>query len=68
MSENRSLPKHRRAPSVPSRNLLPVKSVVIAVEEDLPEPTPNEDLAAPLCNYQRIVEREPPIIMTKGKW
>lgn len=49
-SENWSLPKHRPEPSVPSRNFVPLKSEVIAMNKDLPEAAPNDDLAAPLCN------------------
>jgi hypothetical protein len=49
-SENWSLPKHRPKPSVPSRNFAPLKSEVIAMNKDLPEAPPNDDLAAPLCN------------------
>ena len=49
-SENWSLPKHGPEPSVPSRNFAPLKSEVIAMNKDLPEAAPNDDLAAPLCN------------------
>jgi hypothetical protein len=49
-NENWSLPKHRPEPSVPSRNFVPLKSEVIAMNKDLPDVAPNDDLAAPLCN------------------
>jgi hypothetical protein len=49
-SENWSLPKQRPEPSVLSRNFVPLKSEVIAMNKGLPEAVPNDDLAAPLCN------------------